>query len=282
VKAHKRFLHDLEFVLIPSLLSQIHFETAVTILFDGDLKLVFSAANKLQGHKLFWPLHFVNISHFLAPSQDEVSMLKGADVRMRASGMPVRKLYEFWAVHAHMLPELSRYRYLWRLETDTNITKPVAENVYDVMSTHDSVVGYLLLQKANKEACQGLQRATQDFYKIDSTFTPVSSDADIFLQSFEQRDCPHWRSNFQLMDLNFFRMSKTYTNYTMYLQRKVHGFVKYRWGTHLVQTLSVLLEVPPQRTLCLRPWIQGFKNRFHDPICQVGVSEPKLVEMNEL
>lgn len=277
VKAENRMLWELQFLLVPSLVHNVRFETPITIMYEGDRQLVEDAARQLQGHSLLRPLRFVDVSDFFKPSQEEIAMLGGADVRMRDFGMGYRKMCEFWAVHAQTLPALTPYRYLWRLDTDSKLTEPVVTNLYGVMNTHNSVYGYMLLQEALPEACQGLQEATQAFYKADPHLAPVTPDAQTFLESFEARKCPHWNTNFQLMDLDFFRGSQVYGQYTKHLAEDLHGFVKYRWGDHIVQTLSVLMQVPPRRTLCMQPWVSGYLHQGKGPNCNPHRQEPELL-----
>lgn len=277
VKTESRSLWELRFLLVPSLIRNIHFQTPVTIMFEGDRQLVEDATEKLRGHSLLQPLNFVDVTVLFTPSEDEAAMLAGPDVRMKDYDMGYRKMCEFWAAHVHTLPALTQYRYIWRLDTDSSITEPVFVDLYQVMQVRDSVYGYLLLQKALPEACQGLQKATESFYEAHPEFDAVSTDAETLLHNFEARRCPHWNTNFQLMDLDFFRRSHVYRQYVKHLSENVHGFVKYRWGDHIVQTLAVLLQVPPHGTLCMQPWVPGYVHQNKTPNCDARIYEPALV-----
>lgn len=279
VKATKKDLEELQTMLMSSLISNVRFQTAVTIMFEGDRRLVEAATLPLQGHSLLHPVQLVDVSKYFAPTKDEVAMLAGPDTRMLdlGFGMGYRKMCEFWAVHVHTLPALAPYQYLWRLDTDSRLTEAVTSNLYQAMKSHDSVFGYLLLQDANPLACQGLQHATEAFYAANPQFSVVSPEAEMFLKTYEERRCPHWNTNFQLMDLDFFRGSDTYASHMAYLSEAAHGFVKYRWGDHIVQTLSVLLQVPPTRTLCMQAWVPGYVHQGAEPNCDPKLLEPPLV-----
>jgi hypothetical protein len=280
VKAHdprSPELHEFESILLPSLHRYVKFQTALTVMYEGDLLLTEAATELLRDHDFIHPLQFVNVTDFFFPTPLETStLLTGTDVRMRGFGMGYRKMCEFWAAHAHNLPELSQFRYLWRLDTDSQLTSPVSDDVYSVMNTNAAVFGYLLLQDALPEACRGLQNSTEAFYAANPQWAPTSQLAGIFLSSFEARKCPHWNTNFQVMDLDFFRNNRAYNEYTQHLANTLEGFVRYRWGDHIVQTLFLLTQVSPRRTLCMQPWVSGYLHQGASPNCKPDSHEPEL------
>jgi hypothetical protein len=167
------------------------------------------------------------------------------------------KLGEFWAMHIHLLPELQKFRYLWRLAPRSVLLGDITTNLYEVMQAKEIAIGYRLLKHSKPESCQGLPKATQKFYESNTQWAPESIATRYFLDMYQEAKCPLWSPDFLIVDIDYLRSKSGYKPYLQYIVDQ-GGFSQRGWGEHVVQTLFMGTQEGPERTLCMTPWVPSF------------------------
>jgi len=249
----KAEIKDLEETFVPSMLHFLQTRTPITVLYSGPRRPVDDATFKLS------------LNPNVALSLVDVTLRVQQFAQEHATKHAQRtqpgknwKLSEFWTMHVHLLPELQRFHYIWRLSPKSTFTSPVTSNLFQVMHDNHAVFGYRLLKSKSLEACSGLQQVATDFFKENSAFAPQTLHGQAFLAIFEQAQCPMWTPDFQLVDLDYLRSNNAYANYVKYIATN-GGFAQHGWGEHSVQTLFLASQNQPEKMLCMTPWVPGYQ-----------------------
>jgi hypothetical protein len=245
-------MKELEETLVPSLILSLKFRTPITILYSGSREPVEDAAIKLKLNP--------SVTLSLVDVSSRVEQFAQENIRKRSFWQRQGKhwkLDEFWAMHVHLLPELQKFHYAWRLSPKSQLTGDVSTDLFEVMRQQKAVFGYRLLRKDRQEACAGLQAAAQDFYQENANLAPQSVGARAFLEMYEQAQCPLWTPDFQIVNLDYLRQSEGYADWTKYLAEK-GGFSHHGWGVPNVQALFLVTQDEPEKMLCMTPWVPGY------------------------
>jgi hypothetical protein len=128
---------------------------------------------------------------------------------------------------------LKKYRYLWRLDTDSYILNEINYNVFDKLHENNAVYGYINIQKDHPNA-------TLDFY--ESLQKVIKNDlGEDYIFPDEEKNKVYY-TNFEVLDLNFFRSARYLSIYESI--DKTLGFYNRRWGDHIFRysVLNFLLD----------------------------------------
>lgn len=265
-------MRHLEDILVPSILRYLRFKTRVTVLYAGPFDPVEDASIKLHLNPL------VNIS--FADVTRRVDQFAQGHAKKHA---PKKKSHskrwemnEFWALHAHLLPELQHLRYAWRLSPTSSLADVVAEDLYEVMRKRKAALGYRLLSSGHMEGCAGLQGEAKKFYEENSQWSPQSLSAKAFLEMYETAECPLWSHDFEIVDLDYLRGNAAYASYASYIA-DLGGFAKHGWNAQSVRALFLGTQEEPERMLCMTPWVPAFKGNS-ELSCDAGLGLNKLFQ----
>eukprot|EP00746_Dinoflagellata_sp_MGD_P038704 gnl/MRDRNA2_/MRDRNA2_19310_c0_seq1.p1 gnl/MRDRNA2_/MRDRNA2_19310_c0~~gnl/MRDRNA2_/MRDRNA2_19310_c0_seq1.p1 ORF type:complete len:424 (+),score=41.30 gnl/MRDRNA2_/MRDRNA2_19310_c0_seq1:180-1451(+) len=257
----KSDMRELRSILLPSVVKHVHFSTPVTILYEGnerDLERMITDNFQTNGNLSYL---LVNVTKFFLFTKEEFESKQNGGVTMG-----YRKMCEFWAVHVHFLPALASFHYLWRLDTDSELLADVTMNLYDVMRSRGALFGYGVEAVDAIRYCRGIQASSEYFfYHKNPQWAPRSYGARKFLRRFEGMSCPMMNTNFLLMDLDYFRGSAAYNAYVQYLKPNI---TRFRWGDHIVQTLFLRTQEPPDRLLCMKQWVAGYRHQGIPITCE--------------
>jgi hypothetical protein len=243
----------LEDNLVPSLLRFLKFRTPAMVFYSGPQAPVQSATIQLRLNPLM-SLSLVDVTTRVE------QFAKKHVVKHVVPNRARWKLAEFWAMHMHLLPELQKFRYMWHLSPRSVLLSDVTANLYEVMHQKKARVGYRMLKHSKPDSCAGLPAAAGQFFENNAVWAPSTIPTRAFLEMYQEAKCPLWSSDFEIMDLDYFRNSEAYGPYVRYLADR-GGFAKYGWGEHVVQTLFLGTQAGPERLLCMTPWVPIFKGR---------------------
>mmetsp|Transcript_120790 Transcript_120790/g.225827 ORF Transcript_120790/g.225827 Transcript_120790/m.225827 type:complete len:513 (-) Transcript_120790:19-1557(-) len=293
VKVRKRELGQLQKILLPSLLKYIRFNTTVTLLYDGDLSRLrqvvrqcyINAWDSVTEKGRFLELQYENVTKYLTPSEKDLQALGGQDTMLwhtpSEPDVDLRKISEFWVAHVYKVEGLQKFGHIWRLDTDSQILEPVTSDVFLIAGGQRFIFGYAVVETAQPDTCQGLQQAYESYLKMNNK-TLRNPSALEFLKKFEARNCPHWNMNFAITDLQYLRFSHDYHQFAKYIID--NGILKHGWGDHLVLTLWLLTQELPEKMLCMRPWVPGYRqmaqglNGTQMINCKAYANEPRLTD----
>jgi len=261
----KAEMKDLEETFVPSILNFLQVRTPITVLYSGHKRPVDDATFKLSLNPNV-ALSLVDVTLRVQQFAQEHATQQAQETKPGKNW----KLTEFWTMHVHLLPELQRFHYMWRLSPKSTLTNVVTSNLFQVMHDKHAVFGYRLLRNKHLEACSGLQQVATDFFKENSAFAPQTLHGQASLAIFEQAQCPTWTPDFQLVDLDYLRNNNAYANYIKYIANK-GGFAKHGWGEHSVQTLFLASQNHPDKMLCMTPWVPGYQGESGTS-CGAGLS----------
>eukprot|EP01116_Phalansterium_solitarium_P004518 TRINITY_DN15547_c0_g1_i1.p2 TRINITY_DN15547_c0_g1~~TRINITY_DN15547_c0_g1_i1.p2 ORF type:complete len:402 (-),score=88.37 TRINITY_DN15547_c0_g1_i1:49-1254(-) len=204
-------------------------------------------------------ISFEDVSRYFVPTPEELAMpWTGCD----RNTLGYRLMCRFFSGPVFQLPVLGRYKYIWRLDTDSELGADVPWDVFQHMEEgpYGSVsyqmpyhYGFALEDSDNSDCQFRLHEAVERF--ADSCcsderplirFSRMSFNNDSFLAPTHHV----YNTNFEIINLDFFRHphyqayfnflnSYTYTVVQHGVAVNVTGFVSSRWGDHIVKTLYV-------------------------------------------
>lgn len=259
-------MHDIQHVLVPSMMEHIKFSTSVVVFFMGSRRRTEDVTINLHLNP-FLQLHLEDVT-------DRIKVFSNEELQLCQGSRQVDdwQINQFWTMHVHMLPELQVFKYAWRLYPSSSIDADITADLYTVMQNKSAIFGFRSLRNEKIEACTGLEDATKNFFEEHTSFSPKVLNSKTYLSLFEEAKCPGWSPDFQITDLDYLRNSEPYQMYVKHLSQ-MGGFCKFGWGGHGVQALFVETQEAKQpRLLCVKPWVP----KFHGPMasfdCQEGQS----------
>ena len=148
-----------------------------------------------------------------------------------------RHMCRFHAKLLYEQPILAGLQYIWRLDDDSFITRPVGYDVFQLMRDRRIQYGFRVVINDSSECVRGLWEAV-DVYVKQRAITP----------KFRWPRSQMYYNNFELSDLDVWR-SRKYRDYIDYIDR-TGGIFYHRWGDAPIKSLAVALFIPENRTHC--------------------------------
>lgn len=140
-----------------------------------------------------------------------------------------RHMCRFFAGEIFKLEILKKYKYVWRLDTDSFIVEPVNYNVFDKMKEKKSIYGYINIQNDHIKMVEKLWETCESY------FSGLSKN-NIF-QNKESHFRKVFYTNFEIFDMDWFR-SQDYQNFYKYIDETA-GIYKHRWGDHVLRYIAL-------------------------------------------
>jgi hypothetical protein len=141
-----------------------------------------------------------------------------------------RHMCRFFSGEIFNLDYLKKYKYIWRLDTDSFILDEINYNVFSRMDQNDSIYGYINIQNDHEALVKNLWENSLDYFKSIGNF-------EFF---FNQRN-KHFRkvfyTNFEIFKTSWFR-DEQYQSFYKYID-KTAGIYKYRWGDHVIRYIGI-------------------------------------------
>lgn len=154
--------------------------------------------------------------------------------------------------------------YVWRLDTDSFLTRPLPYNPFQKLADEQAAYGYLTSFQDIPEVTVGLWEATQRFvddmaeWMVDRTLNDMALDNHFVTESARKDlkaktvkdilsgvtwDRHLYYTNFEILDLNWFRAPKYgYLDFFDWIDHEGGIYYK-RWGDHIIRHLGLQLFV---------------------------------------
>ena len=132
--------------------------------------------------------------------------------------MGYRHMCRFFSGEIFKRPELAKYKYILRLDTDSAILEPI-DDVFAVMDESRSMYGFRLLEKEHPLCYEGFYE-TFEAAVSKVGWPPVALRKEVI-----------YFTNFEVIDMDFFRTKQHEAVFDAML--KSGGFYIHRWGDAL-------------------------------------------------
>jgi len=141
-----------------------------------------------------------------------------------------RHMCRFHAKTVYEQPILARLQYVWRLDDDSYITKPIRYDVFRLMRDRHIQYGYAKIAGDYPACIIHLWPAVIDYINRHH----------LRVKFWVSRGQTFW-NNFELSDLDVWR-SPEYRDYIDYID-KLGGIYYYRWGDSSIKTIAARLFI---------------------------------------
>ncbi|VEU20642.1 DEKNAAC101641 [Brettanomyces naardenensis] len=223
---------------------------------------------------------FVHVPESMWSYPDFIDQEKALNARLEMGKQQVkygysesyRHMCRFFSGMFYRLPELSRYRYFWRVEPDIEFRCSINYDPFRVMRIEDKVYGFTLAPLELHTTVATLWQTTLDYMKEyperiadDNNFMFLTDDDG---KTFNM--CHFW-SNFEIADLDFFR-SDLYGHFFDYIDHK-GGIYYERWGDAPIHTIAISILLKHNK-------LKFFSNTgyFHSPNLECSGSAQMILE----
>ncbi|AAS52442.1 AEL243Wp [Eremothecium gossypii ATCC 10895] len=154
----------------------------------------------------------------------------------------------FYSRYFYKVPELAKYRYVWRLEPNVNFHSELNYDVFQFMKAANKIYGFTISLYDNPWSVESLWDHTMDFVRAHPHYLNQAGATDWLRENIQKSEnfkitrgystCHFW-SNFEIIDLEFLR-SEAYEQFVEYLDQ-TGGFFYERWGDAPVRSLALAL-----------------------------------------
>lgn len=150
-----------------------------------------------------------------------------------------RHMCRFFAGDIFNHPVIKKYKYIWRLDTDSYILESIDYNVFDKLQINDSVYGYINIQDDHPGVTKYLWDQSEYYFRLihkDEIFSP---DNKMIHQN------KVFYTNFEVCDVEWFS-SDAYQNYFDFIDSSA-GIYHYRWGDHSIRYIALNSLLKPEQ-----------------------------------
>ncbi|KAJ1852911.1 hypothetical protein IW147_003188 [Coemansia sp. RSA 720] len=139
-------------------------------------------------------------------------------------------------------PLLKDLEYYWRIEPDVHYFCDIDYDPFVYMKKNNLKYGWNIAPSEYEPTVRTLWNSTQEFMNKNPDMIPSNSMIDWVRDSNNQYTRCHFWSNFEIVDLSFYR-SKEYQAYFDFLDH-AGGFFYERWGDAPVHSIAVSMFLP--------------------------------------
>jgi len=150
--------------------------------------------------------------------------------------MGYRHMCRFFAGDIFKNKIISKYKYIWRLDTDSFILEPIRYDVFNKLQENNALYGYINIQDDHPGVIKYLWEYSQTY------FESINKNKIFHKESIQNHKNRVYYTNFEVCDVEWFS-SHDYQNYFKFIDDSA-GIYKYRWGDHSIRyiALNSLLE----------------------------------------
>ena len=167
------------------------------------------------------------------------SFINGSAVPAAACGATIgyRHMCRFQARGVYGEEILRGLDYVWRLDDDSLLLRPIGYDLFDFMRRHELIYGYIFITWERRVCTRGLWMSV-DAYIRNRTLTTQ-------FYSRWRRNSVYY-NNFEVSKLDLW-MSAAYQDYVDHVDR-LGGIYFSRWGDAPVKSIAVSMFVPKEKT----------------------------------
>jgi hypothetical protein len=170
-----------------------------------------------------------------------------------------RYMCQFMSGPVYWLKAFDPYKYAFRFDLDSDLTKLVSYNLFDIMEQRKASYAFVL-DEFDWDFCQvgfidfvknwTLENPTSTLSKPTNSNTSIPLPTYLFREgTWETYSVRIFNCNFEVVNLNFFR-SKKYRAYHKALENSLLFFTT-RLGDHAVKTFYLTMFENPKKIVCL-------------------------------
>lgn len=131
---------------------------------------------------------------------------------------------------------MSKYRWYWRLDSDSFILSKVTRDPFEEMERKGYCHGHIeAAEKDSPWACEGFWESTQEF---------MEANKDLLVNHVPSWDYSVYNTNFELLDMEFFR-SQRFRDYFKHIDATNNIYYR-RWGDHCIHYLALMMFAKPE------------------------------------
>lgn len=145
--------------------------------------------------------------------------------------MGYRHMCRFFAGDIFSNQVLKKYKYIWRLDTDSFIVEPIKYNVFDKLKNNNCIYGYINIQHDHPGVIKNLWELSKQYFQT------INKDHIFRLPDINFHKNRVFYTNFEIFDMDWFR-SKDYQDFFSFIDSTA-GIYKYRWGDHSIRYIGV-------------------------------------------
>jgi hypothetical protein len=151
----------------------------------------------------------------------------------QAAGFSIgyRHMCRFFSGDIFNYPIIQKYKYIWRLDTDSLILSPIVYDVFEKLSSNNAIYGYINIQHDHPGVIKNLWEITEKYFKNINKDKIFSSGNKKFHRNRV------FYTNFEIFDVEWF-MGKEYQDYFNFIDASA-GIYKYRWGDHSIRYIGL-------------------------------------------
>lgn len=124
------------------------------------------------------------------------------------------------------MPILSKYKYIWRLDTDSFLLSDINYNVFDKLYNSQAIYGYINIQHDHPKVVQNLWELSEIYFKHNQyNITDKLEKNRMFY------------TNFEVLDKEWF-LQDEYQNYYKYIDN-IGGIYTNRWGDAPIRYIAL-------------------------------------------
>lgn len=200
------------------------------------------------------PVHFklINVAKYFLPSERQLAFKSIHCVNVYIG---YKMMCHFFVRSLFHIPELSTFKYLWRMDSDSQLTAPVFRDPFSAMVTDSAVYGFNIIQPDG--CCHGIGSTFLNWIASMNRFFLL---APRFNVSTYEPVCLLYYSNFEIYDAAYFRTDPLYNSWVDYVLLD-GGIFRSRWGDHLIKSIFIKALLNTSKVRCMNDIIPGYSHQ---------------------
>lgn len=134
---------------------------------------------------------------------------------------------------------LQKYKYIWRLDTDSFILAPITYNVFQTLKDCNAIYGYINIQHDHPGVIKGLWECSQEY------FSKINKNHIFNSNNIYKHKNRAFYTNFEICDMDWFNKSE-YQDYYNYIDN-TGGIYTGRWGDASIRYIAINSLAKPQQ-----------------------------------
>lgn len=126
---------------------------------------------------------------------------------------------------------IKKYKYIWRLDTDSYILSPINYNVFKRLNENNAIYGYINIQHDHPGVIKGLWECSQEY------FAKINKEHIFKENNINKHKNRVFYTNFEICDIDWFNESG-YQDYYQYID-SVGGIYTGRWGDASIRYIAL-------------------------------------------
>jgi len=142
-----------------------------------------------------------------------------------------RHMCRFFSGEIFKNEHLKKYKYIWRLDTDSYILSPINYDVFKKLKNNNAIYGYINIQHDHPGVIKGLWECSQEY------FSKINKDYIFQVNNIQQHKNRVFYTNFEICDMDWFSQSE-YQDYYDYIDT-IGGIYTGRWGDASIRYIAL-------------------------------------------